>query len=92
MNETADRADGPKKPEIQPMETVPKDRPVTLHMPDGSSFLAALQPFEDGTAEGCWGWTEVEENSGAPEDWHDGVCWASNEDGKPSTRPIGWSA
>lgn len=73
----------------RPMTAYPVDRPVRLHMPDGSSFMAQLIAVE-GPADECWTWAEVEEGT-APADWCQGVCWGTNSEGKPSTRPIGWS-
>lgn len=73
---------------MKPMETAPADRSIRLRMPDGASFAAHLIPVQDeeGT---CWTWAVANE-SDAPDDWCEGVCWASNSHGKPSARPIGW--
>lgn len=72
------------------MSTVPTDKPVVLHLPGGVSFRAELYPFEDADCKEVWGWVCLEEGK-APADWTDDVCWAQNEDDKPSTKPVGWS-
>ncbi len=74
---------------FRPMKDAPTDRAIKLHMPDGSAFKATSEPFDEGDKT-VWGWVAANEGE-APEDWHDGVCWAQNENGKPSTRPVGWS-
>lgn len=75
---------------MQPMETAPRgDDPITLHMPDGRSFKAILVPVE-GEDGAVWAWGESVEGD-APDDWCDGICWAFNSNGKPSTQPVGWS-
>ena len=72
------------------MATVPTDTPVRLHLPGGLSFPAELHPFE-GEFQAVYGWVCLDEGQ-APDDWTDDVCWAQNDDGKPSTQPIGWTA
>ena len=72
------------------MSTVPCDVPVILHMPDGTTFRGELHPFLDIDGEDVWGWVCLDGGK-APENWTDDVCWAENEDGKPSTKPVGWS-
>ena len=72
------------------MDTVPTEHPVTLHMPDGTAFLAHLIPVEGIEGE-CWAWAEADAAGGSPDDWSEGVCWQFNEDGVPSTLPVGWS-
>lgn len=37
----------------------------------------------------AWGWTFASDQE-PPEDWSDGWCWESNEDGVPSTQPTHW--
>jgi len=75
---------------VNAIKTVPTDRPVMLHMPDGSTFKGELYPFEDTDGKEVWGWICLEEGQ-APSDWTDDVCWVENEYGKPSTKPVGWS-
>jgi hypothetical protein len=74
---------------IMPMEIAPSDRSILLHLADGACFAAHMVPVhgEGGTN---WVWAAADENE-APEDWCDGICWARNSAGQPSTRPIGWS-
>ncbi len=72
------------------METVPTDKPVMLHMPDGTTFRGELHMFYDGDDRDVGGWVCLDEGQ-APADWSDDVCWAANEGGKPSTKPVGWS-
>lgn len=43
---------------------------------------------EDAADIGAWVW--MLETRKPPTSWTDGVCWSSNEDGKPSTRPTHW--
>ena len=43
---------------------------------------------EKGDDTGAWVW-ELE-TSRPPASWTDGVCWARNEDDKPSSRPTHW--
>jgi len=74
---------------MQPMDSVPTDKPVRLHLPGGLSFPACLLPFE-GDDRTVWGWVCLDEGQ-APDDWTEGVCWSVNENGNPSTQPIGWS-
>ena len=78
---------------MQPMDTVPLDgRVIRLHMPDGMSFLAKpVDGLIGDDMEDCWCWGTADEDQPCPEDWDDGICWGSNADGVPSTRPIGWS-
>ena len=75
---------------MESMKTVPGDRRVNLHMPDGSKFEAFLEEFDDADEKTVWGWVAENEDE-APDGWTDGVCWAQNEDGVASTRPVGWS-
>lgn len=37
----------------------------------------------------CGGWMFTREQE-PPDCWTDGVCWAVNEDGKPSAQPTHW--
>jgi hypothetical protein len=71
------------------MDTVPTDLAVRLHLPNGLSFPAKLHSFEGEDGE-VFGWVCLDEGQ-APENWTDDVCWAINEDDKPSTQPIGWT-
>lgn len=79
----------------RPMDTAPRDgQVIRLHMPDGSSFLAKpISGLVDCDGHDCWSWGTASEDQDAlaPIDWTDGICWNCNEDGKPSTRPVGWS-
>lgn len=75
-----------------PMDTVPLDgRKIRFHMPDGNSFMAEIvDGLVDANGDSCWCWGAVDEDE-APDDWTDGICWEQNENGKPSTYPVGWS-
>lgn len=72
------------------IKSAPTDKPVRLHMPDGSSFRGELQPFIGENDEDVFGWVCLDPDQ-APLDWTDDVCWSVNADGKKSTRPVGWS-
>lgn len=77
---------------MRPMSKAPKDGMVIrLHMPDGHSFLARpVDGLIDCDGNDAWSWGSLIEGT-EPADWTDGVMWTVNEDGKPSTRPVGWS-
>lgn len=75
----------------QDIETAPKDgaTPLRLKTADGMEFNATYEwGFCNSDNEDCWCWVADDDNH--PDDWTDGVCWAVNEDLKPSTLPIRW--
>ena len=76
----------------QPMETAPKDgTPIRARVPGhGSDFVIGWHFGLVGDfGEDCASWVLVEDQE-PPDDWCDGVCWAINSEGKPSTQPDGW--
>ena len=76
--------------EWQRMDSCPRgEDPVWLRMSDGTSFQAILVPVE-GDDDTFWAWAEVNEGE-APQDWCDGICWAVNSHGVPSTQPVLWA-
>jgi len=71
-------------------EFPPLQIPVIVTMDDGAEFRAMRIYVEDGE-DGAHAWATAEEyEPAAPECWDDGVCWASNADGKPSRQPVAW--
>ena len=71
-------------------ERPPMETPVILVMPNGAWFIGRRIYVEDDDGS-SWAWaTDIEGESNAPPCWTDGVCWAVNEDGKPSEQPRFW--
>ena len=78
--------------EWQPIETAPRDGTwIQVKIPGhGSDNIVAWQPgLLDSEGADCGDWTFMTEQE-PPDDWTDGVCWAVNSDGLPSTRPTHW--
>jgi hypothetical protein len=78
--------------EWQPIETAPRDGTVIqAKIPSHGSdnIIAWLDGLINENGEDCGGWSFAEDQE-PPDDWTDGICWASNEDGKPSTSPTHW--
>ena len=72
------------------MDMPPLEKPVIVTMDDGTEFRAMRIYVEDG-ADGCHAWATADEYEPlAPECWTDGVCWGSNDDNKPSRKPVAW--
>ena len=76
----------------QPIETAPRDgTSIQAEIPGhGSDYIIAWTPGfigQDGRECSCW---TVVEDQEPPDDWTDGVCWAENADGLPSTPPARW--
>lgn len=75
----------PLREEFPPLQV-----PVIVTMDDGTEFRAIRIYVEDGEG-GCTTWATAEEyEPAAPECWTDGVCWGSNDEGKPSRKPAAW--
>ena len=76
----------------QPIETAPKDgTPIQAHIPGhgDKNIIAWSFGFEDETGEDCAAWF-IYDDKKPPKSWTDGVCWASNDDEKPSIKPTHW--
>ena len=76
----------------QPMSTAPRDgTAIQAEIPGyGSDFVIAfVDGYLDKAECSCCGWTIIEDQE-PPPCWTDGVCWAENEDGKPSVQPSRW--
>jgi hypothetical protein len=76
----------------QPIETAPRDgTPFQAKIPGNGSdnIIAWTAGLIDSDENDCGGWAFVEDQE-PPDDWTDGICWAVNEDGKPSTKPTHW--
>lgn len=76
----------------QPIETAPRDGTwIQARIPGhGSDNVIAWVGGllnDKGEERGGWGYMEDGE---PPDDWTDGVCWETNEDGLPSTNPTHW--
>lgn len=76
----------------QSMETAPMDGTAfQARVPGhGSDFIIArVDGLLGMDGEDCSSWAVVEDQE-PPDDWCDGVCWASNSEGNPSTPPDAW--
>ena len=72
------------------MDYPPLETPVIVTMDDGTEFKAMRIVVGDDDGD-CTTWGTADEfEPSAPECWCDGVCWASNSDGKPSREPVAW--
>lgn len=72
------------------MQYPPLDTPVIVTMDDGTEF-SAMRIIVAGDVTDCETWATADEHeSNCPSCWTDGVCWASNEDEKPSRQPVAW--
>lgn len=73
---------------MNPMASVPTDRPITLHIEGGEQRVCTLECIEGGCELTGEGWVFVwciEDGEEKPSDWDDGCCW------EHSRKPIGWS-
>lgn len=78
----------------QPIETAPQDgTAIQARIPGHGSdnIIAWDNTLMNSNNEPCGGWSFVEDQE-PPDDWTDGICWAVNEGGKPSTPPTQWKA
>lgn len=76
----------------QPIKTAPTDgTPIQAKIPGhGSDNIIAMHfGFVDDEDRESAAWVYLEEGE-APDSWTDGVCWASNDVGKPSVQPTHW--
>ena len=76
----------------QPMDTAPRDGTwIQAKIPGygADNVIAFCSGFTDAGNESVCCWCFMTEQE-PPDDWTDGVCWASNADGVPSTLPIWW--
>lgn len=76
----------------QPIETAPQDgTPIQAKIPGHGSdnIIAWRAGFMNYEYRESATWVYLEEGE-APDSWTDGVCWASNEDDKPSVKPTHW--
>ena len=74
------------------MENAPRDGTwIQAEVPGhNSDFVIAFIPgYVGDNDEDVGAWTIMTEQE-PPDDWTDGVCWALNEDNKPSTLPSRW--
>lgn len=74
------------------MDTAPMDgTAIQARIPGHGedNIIAWLDHYVDENGEFCGAWTFVEDQE-PPDCWTDGVCWTSNEDGKPSVHPTHW--
>jgi hypothetical protein len=77
----------------QSIETAPKDgTPIQARIPGNGSdnIIAWCSDLLDSEGQFCGGWSFAEDQE-PPDDWTDGICWAVNEDGNPSTQPTHWA-
>ena len=75
----------------QPIETAPRNGVVVRLKTKGDRTLRASFQWglENGLGDECGGWFAEDEDE-QPPSWTDGICWASNEDERPSDPPIHW--
>lgn len=76
----------------KPIDTAKRDGTwIQAKIPGhGSDNIIAWQiGLHDSKGHDCGGWAFVTDQE-PPDCWTDGVCWASNEDGKPSVQPTEW--
>lgn len=78
--------------EWQPIDTAPRDgTAIQARIPGNGSdnIIAWTDGLINSDGGFCGGWGFVEDQE-PPDDWTDGICWAVNEDHKPSTQPTEW--
>lgn len=78
--------------EWQPIETAPKDgAAIQAEIPGhGRDNVISWQPgFINDDNQDVSAWVVIDEQE-PPESWCDGVCWATNSNGKPSVLPVRW--
>lgn len=76
----------------QDISTAPKDgTSVQARIPGHGedNVISWQEGLVDEDENSCGGWHFMG-NGEPPDDWTDGICWASNEDDKPSTQPTYW--
>lgn len=76
----------------QSMATAPKDGTwIQAEIPGHGcdNIIAWAEGFMDSDENPCGCWQFMTEQE-PPDDWTDGVCWASNEEGVSSTWPVRW--
>lgn len=79
--------------EWMPIETAPSDgSAIQARIPghgDDNVIMWLSDCVEDERGS-CGSWVFVNEDQEPPDDWSDGYCWASNEDGVRSSWPTHW--
>ncbi len=78
--------------DFQPIDTAPMDgTPIQARIPGNGddNIIAWSSGYINSAGKDCSCWAFVEDQE-PPDDWTDGVCWAVNEDGVPSTPPTHW--
>lgn len=78
--------------EWQSMETAPRDGTVIqVEIPNHRSdnMVYWLNDLVDDDGNFCGNWAFAYEQE-PPECWSDGICWQTNEEGKPSIKPTRW--
>lgn len=76
----------------QPIETAPRDgTSIQARIPGNGSanVIAWCAGYLDSNGDECFCWCFTSDQE-PPDDWTDGVCWAVNEGGVPSTQPTHW--
>lgn len=76
----------------QSMETAPRDGTAFQARIPGhgeDNIIAWMDGLMTEDGDDCGGWYFAEDQE-PPECWTDGVCWASNSEGYPSTQPDAW--
>jgi hypothetical protein len=76
----------------QSMDTAPKSGvSIQAEIPGHGkdNVIAWMGGLENEGGEECYAWQFATEQE-PPDCWTDGVCWESNEDGKPSVKPTRW--
>lgn len=78
--------------EWRSMETAPKDGTcIQAEIPGHGcdNVIAWMDGLLDEHWDDCGAWYFAEDRE-PPDCWTDGICWALNEDGKPSVKPVRW--
>ena len=77
---------------MEPIKTAPMDgTEITVKTAGGKTFRASWSWgfVVDEDEKDCEAWVAAHKGDHPP-CWHDGICWASNEDLKPSDPPVEW--
>lgn len=79
----------------QDISTAPRDgTPIEARIVGYSRAAQAVISWQNGFINGkdqdCGAWCWELKTSRPPASWTDGVCWESNHNHKPSTRPTHW--